>query len=141
MLSGMAPPSSRSSTRAIRARDAGLARVSMVTRVLVTGSVVATGVFSGLAAWAASGRAKPSRSATAGPRVASVGSLSPGTTPASPTTPPTAADDGGSSDGGGSSANLAPPATIPQTVPATMPAPSYQYTVPQYNPPVVSGAS
>ena len=133
-------PFPRHSARSER-RDAGLARVSTVTRVFVTGSVVATGVFSGLAAWATSGRAKPARLATVGPRVASTGTLSAGTTPTSPITVPAVGDDGGSGGGGGSSANLAPPATVPQTAPATVPAPSYQYTVPQYNPPVVSGGS
>jgi hypothetical protein len=121
------PRSSRS--RALRARDAGLRRVSVVTRVVVVGSVAAAGLFTAIAASAQPGRTKTIRTNGAGAgtptrpvTVPSVGAP-PVSTPA--TTPPTAAP--GDAAAGGDS--LSPPATTPD--------PGYQSS----GPAVVSGAS
>jgi hypothetical protein len=118
MLRRMPPETSHSSrSRALRARDVGLRRVSVVTRVVVVGSVAAAGVFTAMAAWAQPGRSKTVRTNGA-PRVST-----PATTPA--TTPPTAASGDNSMGGDG----LSPPATPPD--------PGYQSS----GPAVVSGAS
>ncbi|MGO9875797.1 MAG: hypothetical protein ACLPVY_18615 [Acidimicrobiia bacterium] len=110
----MSPSSKRSSMqRALRARDAGLTKISIVTRAMVAGAVAATGLFSTLAAWAQPGRAT------------SVGSSSSQVTAAGSSVQVGGGDDGSA----GSDANLAPPTTLP--------APSYQYS----GPAVVSGAS
>jgi hypothetical protein len=124
-----------SEQRAIRARDAGLRRVSVVTKVLVAGSVSATAMFSALAAWAQPGRAKTVP--TAGAR-SQVMPISPPVTAPSVVTAP---KPNGTENGDGAQ-QLSPPATLPATVPATVPdtvpAPDYQYSPP---PVVVSGAS
>ena len=115
----------------------------MTTRVLVVGSVAATGLFSSLAAWAQPGRSKAVRASNPTTGNAAVGGrlglrsgvgtgdttgTSPATTPA--TQPPTQASSGGGDD-------LTQPTSPPVTAPA------YQYSPPvQYAPPVVvSGAS
>ena len=148
--------------RAVRARDAGLRRISVVTRVLVGGSVVAAGAFSALAAWAQPGRSKSA--STAGSSAAapnggfgfSRGNGSPAgstsnTVPSS-SSPSNASSNASSSSTGSSNTvagdgnavqPLSPPATAPATVPDTLPASNYQQ-VPSYqyvSPPVVSGAS
>jgi len=142
--------SSRSSKHALRARDAGLRKVSVATRVLVVGSIAAAGAFASMAAWAQPGRSKaraanpttgqtPLSGSGAGLSTATVPATTPATTPAT-----VASGDGGS---GVDSSNLNPPATVPSTqytVPNTQyTPPTYQYTPPayQYTPPVVSGAS
>jgi hypothetical protein len=112
----------------VRARDAGLRRVSVVTRVVVVGSVSAAGLFSALAAWAQPGRAKTVSTNGAGigapaTPVTVPASNAPVSTPA--TSPPTAAPDDGA-EGGDS---LSPPAAPPD--------PGYQSS----GPAVVSGAS
>ena len=125
------PPNSHSAksvrSRALRARDAGLRRVSFVTRAFVVGSVAAAGAFSTLAAWAQPGHAKTAAANGSFAPGRSTGSTTPPSgTPAtnSPTTTIAPSDGGG--DGGG---YVAPPATVPD--------PGYQYT----GPAVVSGAS
>jgi len=103
-----------SKQRALRARDAGLSKISITTRALTAAAVAATGAFSMLAAWAQPGRATVAGSPSS--QVAGTGANLPA----------------GGQDAGlaaGSDANLAPPTTLP--------APSYQYNAPQ----VVSGAS
>ena len=139
MLVSMPPTAPRSSrSRALRARDAGLRRVSAVTRVAVVGSVAAAGAFTALAAWAQPGHAKaaPASGPISGlangrtslattPSTAGRATESPATIPT--TSPATAApvDNGGNV----SNSNLAPPDTLPD--------PGYQYS----GPAVVSGAS
>jgi hypothetical protein len=124
--------SSRTSeARAIRARDAGLRRVSMVTKVLVAGSVAAAAGFSALAAWAQPGRAKTVPAA--GARSQFVPSRPTPTAPSVATAPK-----GDESENGDGVQQLSPPTTVPATVPDTAPAPDYQYSPP---PMVVSGAS
>jgi len=132
-------PRTPSRTGRLRARDAGLRRVSIVTRTVVAASVAAAAGFTAVAAWAQPGRAKtvdPNRTLGAG-----------SATPA--TTPPT-------SGFGGSPATGSPSGTVPVTTPTTL-APVGNYgantgdtlappdTVPDpgysYSPPVVSGAS
>lgn len=171
MLDSMPQPSPRHSTpRAVRARDAGLRRVSALTRVLVVGSVAGAAAFSALAAWAQPGRTKALH--TAAPQFPVI---PPGTfrsqgfatrstagvaaaTHAAVTSPQTVA-----TMGAGNVQQLSPPATTPTSAPATTPttvpattpataAPTTPATVPatapapsyQYvSPPpvVVSGAS
>jgi hypothetical protein len=135
----MANASSRSSShRALRARDAGLRRISLTTRALVVGSVAAAGFFSSLAAWAQPGRSKAVRTTNpvASGQIGLGAGISAGTTPTAPATTTPASDDGG---------NLSQPASPPVTAPApAATVPAYQYTPPpqQYVPPVVvSGAS
>ena len=111
------PPSARRSSKkiALQARDAGLRRIAIATRVLVVGSIAATGAFTALAAWAQPGRVK------GGVRTGSGGvaaGLSAGGNVG-------AVNGSGSGDAG----NLAPPTTLP--------APSYQYS----SPAIVSGVS
>jgi hypothetical protein len=140
-------PSARSSKHALWARDAGLRKVSVATRVLVVGSIAASGAFASMAAWAQPGRSKArAANPTTGqtPLSSSGAGLSTATVPA--TTPAVAAGGGGDDNN-----NLNPPPTVPSTQytpPATVPStqytpPTYQYTPPayQYTPPVVSGAS
>ena len=111
---GMASPTKRSSMqRALRARDDGLRKVSRVTRGLVAGAVVATGLFTTLAAWAQPGHTKAA--GVAGQGQAAV-----------PNSNATA--NGGNGTGGGVDSSLSPPAAVPT--------PGYQYSSP-----VVSGAS
>lgn len=128
----MRTPSSHSPNRALRARDAGLRKISVATRVLLVGSVAAAGAFAAVAAWAQPGRSKVIR--TAAPNAtATVPATTPATTPA--TNPPSGSDD----DQGGGDNYLAPPATTPVTQD-----PGYQYVAPDYQAPppvVVSGAS
>jgi hypothetical protein len=122
-----------SRSRALRARDAGLRRVSVVTRVAVVGSVAAAGIFTAMAAWAQPGRTKQVRTNRAGagaptrpvtvPSPGAPAVSTPATTPA--TTPSTAAPGDGSAGGD----SLSPPATLPD--------PGYQSS----GPAVVSGAS
>jgi hypothetical protein len=125
-----APLPRRSTHRALRARDAGLRKISYATRALVVGSLAASGGFSALAAWAQPGRTKVLRVAApvVGPGSATRtgGATGPtgGTVPA--TTSPTE--------------NLSPPETTPTTAPdpnPQYPPPTYQYTPPtyQYTPP------
>ena len=101
--------------RSLRARDEGLRRVSIATRVAVVGAVAASGLFTTLAAWAQPGRTK-SIGATGQGRAAAAPAASPGAN----------RGDGG---GGGDDSNLSPPAAVPD--------PGYQYS----GPVVVSGAS
>ena len=135
----MANASSRSSSlRALRARDAGLRRISLTTRALVVGSVAAAGLFSSLAAWAQPGRSKAVRTGNpvAGGQFG-FGTSAPANTTPAPATPTTTTPD----DGGDLSQPASPPVTAPAPAPTT---PTYQYTPPpqQYVPPVVvSGAS
>ena len=139
----MRTPSSNAPKRALRARDAGLRKISVTTRVLVVGSVAAAGVFASMAAWAQPGRSKVIRTATPN------AGLQPQTGAATATVPATTPQTAPSGNGGGDDSSLAPPATTPATAPATIPAqvqdPSYQNSAPsyqQYAPaPVVSGAS
>jgi hypothetical protein len=121
----------------LHARDAGLRRVSTVTRVAVFGSVAAAGGFTAIAAWAQPGRAKTvnrSSSIAAPAGQYSGGAVSPLTTPTTvpaaqtPVTDPATvapSNNGGYSDG----YSLSPPATLPYS--------GYQYS----GPAVVSGAS
>jgi hypothetical protein len=137
------PRSSReTASRAIRSRDAGLRKVSVVTRVLVAGSVVSAALFSALAAWAQPGRSKTLRTSAAQSqvlpgRVSRVGATV--TTPAlsDPASPSTTVSDQqtAASQGAAGAQQLSPPTTAPDTVPA----PVYQTTTPP--PVVVSGAS
>ena len=99
---------------ALQARDAGLRRIAIATRVLVVGSIAATGAFTALAAWAQPGRTK---NGVRAPGQVAAGSSTSGTVGA--------VNGSGSGDGG----NLAPPTTLP--------VPSYQYS----SPAIVSGAS
>jgi hypothetical protein len=103
--------------RALHARDAGLARVSIATGVLVAASVVASGMFTALAAWA-----QPGRTTSGVPggqaRAAASGSSASGY-----------AGSGDGQRGYGDDQSLSPP-TAP-------PVPSDQYA----SPAVVSGAS
>jgi hypothetical protein len=112
----MSPPSRRSSKKhALVARDAGLRRIATATRVLVAGSIAATGLFTAMAAWAQPGRTKSG--VTAGPRrAAASGSSAYGNV-------------GGTYGTAPGDANLSPPSTLP--------VPGYQYS----SPAVVSGAS
>jgi hypothetical protein len=125
------PSPSHSQRGALRARDAGLHRISVATRVLVVGSVAAAGAFASMAAWAQPGRAKAATKQTG---LGSVGRRPTATVPG--TTPATVAPQ---NDGG--SGALSPPTEAPTTA---APDPGYQYTPPSYQyspPPVVSGAS
>jgi hypothetical protein len=143
MLMRMSPTSPRSSrSRALRARDAGLRKISFVTRVFVVGSVTAAGAFTALAAWAQPGRSKTTVTGSAardrGGRlvVPTTGvtrrsapgpsSTSPSSSAAPATSPATVAP---STEGNTGGYALAPPTTLPD--------PGYQYTAPV----VVSGAS
>ena len=136
----MPPTSRRHPSHAVRARDAGLRKVKVATRVLVVGSVAAAGAFASMAAWAQPGRSK----ATPAPDPTARQSLngwSPGTTGSTATVPVTTPQS--ESVQGGGDDDLAPPATVPATVPAYQdPAyqdPGYQNAPPsyQYTPPVV----
>lgn len=123
------PSPTHSPRGAVRARDAGLRKISVATRVLVVGSVAAAGAFASMAAWAQPGRAKAALKSTG---LGSVGRVSTATVP--PTTPATVApqNDGESDD-------LSPPTEAP-----TAPDSGYAYTSPSYQyspPPAVSGAS
>jgi hypothetical protein len=133
-MPSISPRSPSSRNGRLRARDAGLRRVSVVTRTVVAASVAAAAGFTGVAAWAQPGRAK-----TVDPnRTLGAGSTTPATTPPtsgsddSPsgtvpaTTPTTFAPVG--NDGTNTGDTLAPPDTLPD--------PGYSYS-----PPVVSGAS
>jgi hypothetical protein len=119
----------------LHARDAGLRRVSIVTRGAIAASVAAAAAFTAVAAWTQPGRAKaavPNR--TFGARSATPAAVPPttsgsddspsGDVPA--TTPTTYAPAG--NNGVYPSDTLAPPDTLPD--------PGYSYS-----PPVVSGAS
>lgn len=125
-------------SRALHARDAGLRRISAVTRVAVIGSVAAAGAFTAIAAWAQPGRSKtvvrtgtaaagsglgPQSAATTAPTT-SLGSVTPLTDPPTTVAP---SSNGGYSDG----YSLSPPTTLPD------PGYGYQYS----GPAVVSGAS
>ena len=132
MLSSMPSPTPRSGrTRALRARDAGLRRVSIVTRVAIAASIAAAGAFTAVAAWAQPGRSK---TATVN-RPLGGGQVSPVTVPSTDpslpavpqTTPPTAAPPGNDGYNSGYS-GIAPPDTLPD--------PGYSQA-----PVVVSGAS
>jgi hypothetical protein len=149
-MMSMPKHSSRPPKQALRARDAGLRKVSVATRALVVGSVAAAGVFASMAAWAQPGRSKAARAAntnaTQTPLVPSGGAgLSTATVPT--TSPATVAPDTGGS--ANNADNLNPPATVPTQTPSYTPPstqytpPTYQYNPPayQYTPPVVSGAS
>ncbi len=115
---GMPPPSKRTSMRrALQARDAGLARISIATRVLVAASVAASGMFMALAAWAQPGRTTSGVSARQA-RAAASGSSASGY-----------AGSAGGRRGYGDDQSLSPPTTLP--------VPSDQYP----SPAVVSGAS
>jgi hypothetical protein len=127
----MPSPTPRSGrSRALHARDAGLRRVSIVTRVAIAASVVAAGAFTAIAA-----SAQPGRPKTATPnRPLGGGRATPVTVPptSSPaqvpgTTPPTLAPDGNGGTNPGDD-GLAPPTTLPD--------PGYSS-----GPTVVSGAS
>ncbi|MDQ1511570.1 MAG: hypothetical protein QOG50_3414 [Actinomycetota bacterium] len=118
--------------QALYARDAGLRRVSIVTRVAIVASVAAAGAFTAVAAWAQPGRSKTA--VTTNPRLGGT-RLTPATVPPTTsssaevpgsTTPTTLAPaaTGGDAGGGG----IAPPDTAPT--------PGYSY-----GPAVVSGAS
>ncbi len=97
----MASPTKRSSMqRALRARDDGLRTVSVVTRVLIAGTIASTALFTSLAARAVPGR----------PKVAAAVS------PAQTATAGTIGADAGTDT------NLSPPAAAPT--------PSYQYASP-----------
>jgi len=116
----MSAPTKRSTMqRSLRARDDGLRKVSIVTRVVVVGAVAASGLFSTLAAWAQPGRSKvvgSSASASGQGQATAAGSVA-------------SSNNGGGGDlGGGDASNLSPPTTLPAS--------SYQYA-----PVVVSGAS
>ena len=111
----MAAPSRRASKRhALVARDAGLKRIAIATRVLVAAAIAATGAFTALAAWAQPGSTR--RGVSVGPNRASASGSAYGN----------ASGDNGYGSG---DTNLSPPTTLPM--------PSYQYT----SPAVVSGAS
>jgi hypothetical protein len=137
-MARMRTPHSHSPKRALRARDAGLRKISVTTRVLAVGSVAAAGAFASMAAWAQPGRTVIR---TAAPNLRPrLGTTAPAATlPATATTPQTS----GSGDGGGGS-SLTPPSTTPVTAPTQTQNPGYQDSAPsyQYSPaPVVSGAS
>jgi hypothetical protein len=120
----------------LHARDAGLRRVSIVTRAAIAASVAAAAGFTAVAAWAQPGRTKavdPNRELGAGPAIPATDPPT-GSHPASsasssggPATTPTTFAPAGN-DGGNPGDTLAPPDTIPD--------PGYSYS-----PPVVSGAS
>jgi len=134
-MASMTPRPPRSArARALHARDAGLRRISIVTRVAIAASVVAAGAFTAVAAWAQPGRVKtvpssgPLGGARARPGSGSSSALAPATTQqTSPATvgPTTAPEYDGYSDG----VDVAPPTTLPD--------PGYSYT----GPAVVSGQS
>jgi len=117
-------------SRALHARDAGLRRISIVTRAAIAASVVAAGAFAAVAAAAQPGRPKTATSnrppgggratAVAFPPASSADQV-PGTTP------PTLAPDGNGDINPGDD-GLAPPTTLPG--PGYSPGPA-----------VVSGAS
>ena len=48
--------------RSLRARDAGLSKISVTTRIVLAASLAATGMFTAAAAWAQSGRTHASSS-------------------------------------------------------------------------------
>jgi hypothetical protein len=140
------PPSRSSRSRASRARDAGLRKISVVTRVFVVGSIAAAGAFTALAAWAQPGRNKTAVGTGSATRVRGGSLVVPTTVGSSPTstggtpdtgapstTPATVApatDGNGNGNGNGNNGGyIAPPTTLPD--------PGYQYTAPV----VVSGAS
>ena len=117
--------------QALYARDAGLRRVSIVTRVAIAASVVAAGAFTAVAAWAQPGHSK---TAVTNPPLGGA-RLTPATVPPTTsssaevpdsTTPTTLAPASSGVDGGGG--GIAPPDTSPT--------PGYSY-----GPAVVSGAS
>jgi hypothetical protein len=125
---GPMPSPSHSQRGALRARDAGLRKISVATRVLVVGSVAAAGVFASMAAWAQPGRAKAATNPTG---LGSVGRVPTATVPPATVAP--------QNDGG--SGALSPPTEAPTTA---APDSGYQYTPPSYQyspPPAVSGAS
>jgi hypothetical protein len=128
-------PPNPSRTRALYARDAGLRRVSTVTRIVVVASVAAAGAFTAVAAWAQPGRSKSTTSPT---RVLGGDRSSPLTVPA--TTPSTLPQDNAGTAPGDvgtvpGDVSIAPPDTLPDPGYSYPPATSY------YPPPVVSGAS
>ena len=145
MLRRMSPTSPRSSrSRRRAARDAGLRKISFVTRVFVVGSVAAAGAFTALAGVGPTrpvehdgqrvGRRRSRRPAVraddgrdarvvGGPDVDLARDLR---LPATSTSPATVAP---STDGNSGGSALAPPTTLP--------APVYQYAPPV----VISGAS
>jgi len=110
----MTTPSSRSSrSRALHARDAGLRRVSFLTRVVVVGSVTAAGAFTALAAWAQPGRNRVLTRSSRQPLSATLPSsgAAPIVTPTSSNPAAVAPeDDGGDAN---SPTTLAPPTTLP----------------------------
>ena len=55
----------RSRSQALRVREAGLRKVSVATRLILAGSIGATGVFAVLAGWGQAGRTKSPASAGA----------------------------------------------------------------------------
>jgi hypothetical protein len=123
--------SAKSHSGRLHARDAGLRRVSVVTRGAIAVSVAAAAGFTAVAASAQPGHSKT----TNPPRSLGAGGTTPATVPpptsspiGSPQTTPTtlapAGNDGVNPGGDG----LAPPDTVPD--------PGYSYS-----PPVVSGAS
>jgi hypothetical protein len=126
--------SAKSRSGRLHARDAGLRRVSVVTRGAIAVSVAAAAGFTAVAAAAQPGHSKtanPSRSLGAGG--ATSATVPPATLPAtseplgSPQTTPTTLAPAGN-DGINAGDGLAPPDTVPD--------PGYSYS-----PPVVSGAS
>lgn len=134
MMVPMAPRHQRSArSRALHARDAGLRRISIVTRVTIAGSVAAAGAFTAVAASAQPGHAKtapPSGSAgdaRALPASGASSGLTQATTP--PTSPATVPQTTAPGDVGYAGGDIAPPPTLPD--------PGYTYS----GPAVVSGQS
>ena len=127
MLGAMSARSNNPSLRRrVRFRDQGLRRVTTATRVLVAGSLAASGAFAALAAWAQPARARATRATVPAGRLAPLRSPRRARTRApspAPTAPRRISDDGGTQ-------HLAPPVTAPS--------PSYSYAP---APVVVSGAS
>jgi hypothetical protein len=123
-------PSPRSRSGRLHARDAGLRRVSVVTRGAIAVSVAAAAGFTAVAASAQPGHSKT----TNPPASLGAGGTTPATVPPptsspirSPQTTPTTLAPAGN-DGVNPGDGLAPPDTVPD--------PGYSYS-----PPVVSGAS
>ena len=134
MLRPMPDPTSRSErTRALRARDAGLRRVSIVTRAAIAASIAAAGAFTAVAAWAQPGRSKGVTVNRPLGRGQATPVTVPPTDPSLPSVPETtqptvtAPTDNGVNSG---DSGIAPPDTLPD--------PGYGYS---QGPAVVSGAS
>jgi hypothetical protein len=120
--------------RRVEARDRGLARVSRLTSLTLSGGLVLSGGFAALAARAYSGHSRRAFQAGAGNSLVRTGSVASGRSLLTPGTTAPAAP-------------LGTPQTLPQAAPQTVPS-TTPYTVPQYvapaplpPDPIVSGGS